>query len=206
MFYGRHTSLRYFLWQTHIFKICSMADTHLQDMFYGRYTSLCSSGVAKDRAVQGRARHRLESGWSFRTRVWSLSTLVTNWWLINAFETWLVWLWLLKLPTQTFLMLLVLLVLPCVDWGICWRQFFKLNSGQDFKVRFCRDFEAEFRSGFEVGVWSRFLSWCFVEILKLNFDVTSVRKLYTRIRCAFSNAMFSLNMFCIKLLQEFCFM
>ena len=45
-------------------------------------------------------------------------------------------------------MLLVLLVLQCVDDSLV--KIFKLNSGQDFEVRFCRDFEAEFRSGFEV--------------------------------------------------------
>ena len=100
----------YVLWQAHISKICSMADTPLQDMFYGRHTSLCSSGVAKDRAVQGRARHRLESGWSFRTRVWSLSTFVTNW-LTNALET------LLVLTMRNVLTTVKILM---------------LNSGQDF--------------------------------------------------------------------------
>ena len=29
MFYDRRTSLKYVLWQTHLFKICSMAGTHL---------------------------------------------------------------------------------------------------------------------------------------------------------------------------------
>ena len=40
MFYDRRTSLKYVLWQTHIFKICSMAGTHLKDMFHIRPTSL----------------------------------------------------------------------------------------------------------------------------------------------------------------------
>ena len=81
------------------------------------------------------------------------------------------WLWLSKMPTQNFLMLLALLMLMLRS-GTCWPQF-----GRDFEPEylsrywrwsFVKILKQIFRQDFESEFWSKFWSWSFVKILRLN--------------------------------------
>ena len=86
----------------------------------------------------------MQTAWWYSNSYLKLLTPVT---LTNAFETpvvetWPMWLWLLKIPTQYLLMLFK--CCWCWCWETCWRHF-------------VRDFEAE--------VWWRFWTRIFVKML-----------------------------------------
>ena len=71
-------------------------------------------------------------------------------WLTHSLPPWLMWLWPLKMPTQNFLLLLVLLMLMLRNMlTTVWSRFWSVN-----------DFEAE--------IWARFGGWSLVHILWLK--------------------------------------
>ena len=93
------------------------------------------------------------------------------------------WLWPLKMPTQNFLMLLLLLmrkVLTTVwsrfwSWGmveileVCW-IILNLNFGQDFEAEVrSKILMQNFGQVFEIEVWSWLWSWRLFELLRLKF-------------------------------------
>ena len=90
--------------------------------------------------------------------------------LTAVWKTWLTWFWPLKMPTQNFLMLLVLLmlmlrkVLKTVwsrfgSWGLV--EFWYLFLVTILKLKFGQDFEVYF--------WSRLWGWDLIKILRLKF-------------------------------------
>ena len=93
----------------------------------------------------------------YRTQVWSLASLVTNWlthWLTNCCLADLIDEILAFEDTNSKL---VEVVYCCWYWT-CWQQFV---ANLVIKLNFCSDFEHK--------VWSRFWSWSSGKILKLEF-------------------------------------
>ena len=92
--------------------------------------------------------------------------------LTNVFETWLIWPWRVKMPTQNLLMLLLFLILMmwivlaavCCSFG-SWGLVIKLNFfSSDFEHAFVYRTLQRFGQYFEVEVQARFLSWNLVSI------------------------------------------
>ena len=109
----------------------------------------------------------------YRTRVRSLVMLVTHW-LTNWLTNWLLFskldwcdVWLVKMPTQNLLRLLLLLMLMMrnvLTTVVCrfgsWSLVMKLNFVQTLSTRFGQEFEVE--------VQAKFWNWSLVSILLLS--------------------------------------
>ena len=114
----------------------------------------------------------------YRTRVRSLTTLVTNWlthWKTRSrLVTWLMWPWRVKMPTQNLLRLLLLLMLVmrivlatvCYRFG-SWGLVIKLNFVQTLSTRFGQDFKLKFRRDF-VSILLLILELGLVKVLSLS--------------------------------------
>ena len=108
----------------------------------------------------------------YRTRVWSLSTLVTHSLtdsLRPVWYIWLMWPWGVKMPTQNLLSLLLLLILIpknvlTIDrhnfaadawlrlWSLILVEILRLGLVKILKFKFSQD----------ADIWLRFWSWCLV--------------------------------------------
>ena len=97
---------------------------------------------------------------------------LTHWLLFSKLDGLV---WLVKMPTQNLLRLLLLLMLiirnvltPVLCKFGSWSLVIKINFVQTLSTRFGQDFEVEVQARFEAGVWSVFCCWCFVEVMMLN--------------------------------------